>query len=171
MDFEQLIIILYRNEESGIRYPGGFALINNKKEEGYKILFEKINNILTIEISENWDFNNYIIDFENSLINATSSVFSGIRQIGGSHHYYRNIRELSIKMQIKPNENLNDKQFLKEIYNLAFKFNKENNSFEQLRNNYNKLGKKYNEYLDYFENQSKKYYDNGMLNYLYLSKE
>ena len=170
-DFEQLIIILYRDEESGIRYPGLFALINNKKEEGYKILFEKIYNILTIERTENWNFNSYTIDFETALINATSLVFSGKRQIGCFYHYCRNIREHSIKMQIKPNEDLNDKQFLKEIYSLPFKFNKENNSFARIRNKYDKIGKKYNEFLDYFENQWKKFYDNGMLNYIYLSKE
>ena len=68
--------------------------------------------------------------------------FSGKRQIGCFYHYYRNIKDHSINMQIKQKEDFNDKQFLKEIYVLPFKFNKENNSFTQLRNNFNKLGKK-----------------------------
>ena len=58
-----------------------FSLINNKKEKGYKILFEKINNILTIERKENQDFNSYSIEFENALINTTSKIFSGKKQI------------------------------------------------------------------------------------------
>ena len=37
--FIQLIVILYRDDNSGVRYPGLFALINNKKFEGYKYLF------------------------------------------------------------------------------------------------------------------------------------
>ena len=44
--FIQLIVILYRDENTGIRYPGLYALINNKKLEGYKILFNIIQNIL-----------------------------------------------------------------------------------------------------------------------------
>ena len=33
--FNQLIVILYRDDNSGVRYPGLFALINNKKYEGF----------------------------------------------------------------------------------------------------------------------------------------
>ena len=39
--FSQLIVILYIDDKSGKRYPGLYALINNKKEEGYKYLFKK----------------------------------------------------------------------------------------------------------------------------------
>ena len=170
-EFDQLIIILYRDEESGVRYPGLYALINNKKEEGYKILFEKINYILTIENTENWDFRSYTIDFEKAIINATSSIFKDKRQIGCFYHYCRNIREHSNKMQIKPKEDSIAKKFLKDIYSLPFTYNKKKNAFNDLRLNYEKLGKNYVEFLDYFENQWKRYYENGMLNYIYLSKE
>ena len=37
--FNQLIVILYRDEISGVRYPCLFALINNQKNESYKFLF------------------------------------------------------------------------------------------------------------------------------------
>ena len=40
-DFSQLIVILYRDIDNWKNYPGLFALINNKKKEGYKLLFEK----------------------------------------------------------------------------------------------------------------------------------
>ena len=35
--------------KSDKRYPGLYALINNKKEEGYKVLFNKIKFILSLE--------------------------------------------------------------------------------------------------------------------------
>ena len=38
-DFKQLIVILYVDENLNKKFPGLFALINNKKEEGYYILF------------------------------------------------------------------------------------------------------------------------------------
>ena len=84
----------------------------------------------------------YTINFENALINVTSSIFSGKRQIGRFYHYCRNIRKNSVKRQIKPKEDLDDKEFLNEIYSPHFRFNKENNL---LRNKYNKLGEKNNE--------------------------
>ena len=46
------MIILYYDNNSKKRYPGLFALINNKFENGYKELFKSILNILTIENSQ-----------------------------------------------------------------------------------------------------------------------
>ena len=87
--FVQLIVILYRDESSGIRYPGLYALINNKKEAGYIYLFEKIKHILTLENTSKLELLSYTIDFEKALINATEKIFPDIRQIGCFYHYYR----------------------------------------------------------------------------------
>ena len=46
--FKQLIIILYYEKKSCKRYPGLFALINNKSQNGYIKLFQSIKNIITI---------------------------------------------------------------------------------------------------------------------------
>ena len=80
--FSQLIVILYIDDKSGKRYPGLFALINNKKEEGYKYLFSKIKYILTLENSSPLNLQTDYIDFEKALINATKDIFSKSRQIG-----------------------------------------------------------------------------------------
>ena len=85
--FSQLIVILYRDENSGKRYPGLFALINNKKEEGYKYLFSKIKYLLTLENEDELNLHTYTIDFEKALINASKEIFSKIRQIGCYYHY------------------------------------------------------------------------------------
>ena len=42
-DFSQLIVILYKDDKLNIRFPGLFALINNKKYEGYIYMFKKNN--------------------------------------------------------------------------------------------------------------------------------
>ena len=86
-DFSQLIVILYRDEETGKRYPGLFALINNKKQEGYAFLFSRIKFILTIENTEDLAFESYTIDFEKALINASSQSFNNKRKIGCYYHY------------------------------------------------------------------------------------
>ena len=73
--FVQLIVILYRDESSGKRYPGLFALINNKKEAGYIYLLEKIKLILTLENSSILELLSYTIDFEKALINITEKIY------------------------------------------------------------------------------------------------
>ena len=47
--FKQLIVILYYEQNLERRFPGVFALINNKTENEYKNLFKSINEIITIE--------------------------------------------------------------------------------------------------------------------------
>ena len=47
-----------------------FALINNKKENGYLHLFQRIKDILTIENSTELKLSSYTVDFEKRLINA-----------------------------------------------------------------------------------------------------
>ena len=47
--FKQLLVILYKDNNKNKRFPGAFALINNKKEAGYLELFRSIYNIITLE--------------------------------------------------------------------------------------------------------------------------
>ena len=98
--FIQLIVILYRDDNSGVRYPGLFALINNKKFEGYKYLFEKINFLITLENTIKSNFQSYTIDFERALINATNIIFENKRQVGCFYHYCRNIRWKSFGIRV-----------------------------------------------------------------------
>ena len=69
-DFRQLIVILYYDENVKKRFPGLYALINNKKEEGYYFLFKKIYDILTLEGTKELRLRTYTTDFELGLINA-----------------------------------------------------------------------------------------------------
>ena len=62
----QIIVILYRDENSSVRYPGLFALINNKKYEVYIYLFENIKFLISLENTIDLKFNSYIIDFEKA---------------------------------------------------------------------------------------------------------
>ena len=98
--FSQLIVILYRDENSGKRCPGLFALINNKKEEGYKYLFSKIKYLLTLENEDELNLQTYTIDFEKALINASKEIFGKIRQIGCYYHYCRNVRAKAVEYKL-----------------------------------------------------------------------
>ena len=65
-----MLVILYYDNEKNKRFPGLFALINNKQEEGYLYLFNKIKNILTIEGTKELSLKSYTTDFELGLINS-----------------------------------------------------------------------------------------------------
>ena len=132
--FKQLIVILYRDENSGVRYPGLFALINNSKYEGYKYLFEKIKFLLTLESSRNLNLVSYSIDFEKALIKATTKVFNNIRQVGCFYHYCRNLREKAIDLGFRiTGKNKEDTEFLNEFYKMPFIFYKNKNILEELK--------------------------------------
>ena len=81
-DFKQMIVILYFDNEKRKRFPGLFALMNNKKEEGYFYLFTRIKNILTIESSKELSLKSYSVDFEIGLINSLKRVFPNVKIIG-----------------------------------------------------------------------------------------
>ena len=170
--FNQLIVILYRDENSGVRYPGLFALINNKKYEGYIYLFEKINFLITVENTIELNLVSYSIDFEKALINATNKVFKNKRQVGCFYHYCRNIRERAVEMGLFKKINKDEaNNFLNEFYKMPFLFYQNNKILDDIKLNYSKKNSLYEDYLIYFENQWLQYFHNGMLNYQFLSKE
>ena len=92
-EFSQLIVILYRDDILEKRFPGLYALINNKKYEGYKFMFEKIKNIISLEGSVELKLESYTLDFEIALQKTFLEIFPKIRCIGCFYHYCRNLRE------------------------------------------------------------------------------
>ena len=95
-----------------------------------------------------------------------------IRQIGCYYHYCRNLREKAIELELFKVQNLEEsKQLLKEYYKLPFEFYKNQNIFNNIKNTYISKGVKYENFIEYFENQWIPYFINGMLNYHYLNKE
>ena len=93
--FKQLIVLLYYEGKSNKRYPGLFALINNKKVAGYKYLFMTIKRIITLENTKNLKLEHITTDFEKGLINAIISVFPNIKVIGCFYHFVHAINPLT----------------------------------------------------------------------------
>ena len=136
-DFKQLIVILYYDEIINKRMAGMFALINNKKENGYLHLFKRINDILTIENSTELKLSSYTVDFEKGLINALNIIYPDIKCIGCYFHYTRALKKkrqelgFSSKNKYKIIEPL-----LKDLYRLPFIFYKDNNIIITICENY-----------------------------------
>ena len=160
--FRQLIIILYYDKSSKKRYPGLYALINNKTFEGYLELFKKILSIITIENSKSLKLKSYTTDFEQALINCLSILIPNVRSIGCYYHYYVNIYKNAKKYK------LNNDNILNDLYLLPYKLINDIEIFEKFKSKYN--NKKYIEFMDYINSQWGKYFRNGMLNYSNTTK-
>ena len=103
-EFKQLLVILYHDREKNKRFPGLFALTNNKHEEGYYYLFNRIKIILTIEGTVNLSLKSYTIDFESGLINSLSKIFPNIKKVGCYFHYTRALRNKANKLKLLNSE-------------------------------------------------------------------
>ena len=80
---------MYKDENKNIRFPGAFALINNKNEAGYLELFRSIYNIITLEKTKDLHLKSYTTDFEIGLINALKIIFPNVTSVGCFYHYTR----------------------------------------------------------------------------------
>lgn len=166
--FKQLIIILYYDKNSKKRYPGLFALINNKTIEGYLELFNKIKSIITIENTKELKLESYSIDFEKALITSLGLIFKGIRQIGCYFHYCKNIRKSALKYKIITTNKSKNNEFLNQIYSMPFKYKGNKSNIDTILNQFRNEG--YNKFIDYFINQWIPFFLNNMLNYSNLNK-
>ena len=175
--FKQLIVILYYDNKSSRRFPGLFALINNKTENGYIELFKSVKNIITLENTKILNLKSISTDFELGLISALETVFPGIRKVGCFYHFVRAIKEKfkNLGMLDKKNNNIGDDNnnshlnILNDIFTLPFSFN--NNDYTNVDSLCNKYGKEYPDFINYFKRQWVSFFINGLLNYSYLKKD
>ena len=61
-------------------------MINNKYEQGYYNLFQKIKKIVSIDHTKTLNLRSYTCDFEKALIKALNKTFENIRRVGCFYH-------------------------------------------------------------------------------------
>ena len=123
-----MIVILYYDNEKQKRFPGLYALINNKQEEGYYYLFNRIKNILTIESTKDLLLKSYTVDFELGLINSLKRIFPDIKIIGCFFHYTRALKSKANELKLLRGDIKNiTNDFLKLLYKAPFIFRKDTN--------------------------------------------
>ena len=62
-----------------------FALLPNKRKESYNLVFSKIKSWIDV-VSQNWQFEAYLSDFEKGAFLAAVEVFPGIASEGCFFH-------------------------------------------------------------------------------------
>ena len=95
---------MYHDKEKNKRFPGLFAITNNKHEEGYYYKFNKIKHILIIEGTVNLSLKSYTINFEIGLINILYKIFPNIKKVGFYFHYKRALRNKVNKLKVLNSE-------------------------------------------------------------------
>ena len=93
-----MLVIMYRDDDSGIRYSGLFGLINNKKKEGYINLFKKIKDIITLGNAKELSFLTYSVDYEIGLLETCQNLFEKQRGVGCYYHYCKNLYNKAKKL-------------------------------------------------------------------------
>ena len=150
---------------------GLFALINNKKENDYLYLFQRIKDILTIKNTIKLEIESYNVDLEKGLINALNIIFPEIKSIGCYFHYTRVFRKKSIELRFGSKDKSKIiEPLLKELYRLPFIFYKDNNKINTICQHYTSQNNDFTEFINYFKNEWFQYYENGLLDYSEIKK-
>ena len=172
-NFKQLIVILYREDFSGKRYPGLYCLINNKKRPGYINIFKKILSLITLEYTKDLHLITYSIDFEKALIDSLKELLPDKRCVGCYYHYCRNLYNKAKQMGILKEEIFREtEKLLNCLYQLPYKYNDMNKlEFENEITKFDRKDNLFLDYINYFKMTWIPFFLNGMLNYAYLTKE
>ena len=145
-------------------------MINNKTQEGYYLLFNKIKSIISIENTKKLNLQTYTIDFEIALINDLNLVFKQCRGVGWCYyHYCRNIYKEAYKLKLLDDNDNQDLSLLNDILSIPFQLENDKHFYDKLILKYSKI-ERYIEFISYLNLQWKKFYLNGILNYKFLTK-
>ena len=72
-------------QKNGYTVPCVFSLLPNKRKESYNLVFSKIKAWIDV-VSQNWQFESYLSDFEKGAFLAAVEVFPGIASEGCFFH-------------------------------------------------------------------------------------
>ena len=177
--FKQMLVIMYRDDYTGIRYPGLFGLINNKKKEGYLNLFKKIKDIITLENTKELSLLTYSVDYEIGLLETCQNLFEKKRGVGCYYHYCKNLYNKAKKLGLMKTEFHDETKIMLEyFYKIPFIIQKIkiNEYLDKIYKKYKdikylKLNENYETFMDYYKSEWEKYIFNGFLNYEFLKKE
>ena len=136
----------------------------------------KLKYIITIENSESLKWESICLDFEYGLIRAITIVFKNIRVVGCMFHYIKNIRLQAVKhglYSIEKSENI--ESMIKELGAAPFLFYNNSHIIEDIFDKYEHIFSNnniilFNKYKNYFISTWLSYFNDGILNYIFINK-
>ena len=108
-------------QKNGYTVPCVFSLLPNKRKESYNLVFSKIKAWIDV-VSQNWQFESYLSDFEKGAFLAAVEVFPGIASEGCFFHLSKrlnyHVKSLSLMQKYKDDTNFRIR--VKQLAALAF---------------------------------------------------
>ena len=85
-DFNQLLIIIFKDIITSEYYPGFYILMLNKTEILYDLVFKAVIRLIMYQNIFKLEFQTITTDTENALINAVTNNFSEVHHLGCWFH-------------------------------------------------------------------------------------
>ena len=92
-DFEQLLILMYKDYITSEKIVGMYILMNRRSENIYDEVFISINRILTQNYKINLEMEFVVTDNEIALINGINKIFVKCKRIACYYHYKKDLLE------------------------------------------------------------------------------
>ena len=90
-EFQQLMILMYKDILTSLNIPALYILINGKYEIFYNHILESVINLITQNREYELTVETIVTDSEKALINAVKKYFPNVRRIACFFHYKQNI--------------------------------------------------------------------------------
>ena len=85
-EYKQLLIVMYKDIITEIKIPGIYALLNNKTEELYNLVFDSIINVISENHKYELDIKSIITDSETALFKTVEKYFPNSQRISCYFH-------------------------------------------------------------------------------------
>ena len=90
-EFEELLIFMYKGVITELKIPGIYALLNNKSEKIYELVFNDVLKILTWNSLRELNVKTVVTYSEKALINNVNRFFPNSQRVACYYHYKSDI--------------------------------------------------------------------------------
>ena len=176
-DYEEFIIIIFKDTVVHEYFPCFYILVNNKSEVMYDLVFKSIKRILTQNYIYNLEVKTITTDTELALVNAVNNNFPNAQRIGCWFHLkqdlIRNARIFGLMNKKNKDADINlTYEIIKQLAILPLEYS---GSIDYIKEKVNILmlqyPKYYNLLFNYFLENKIKYFKDGSYNYNKFPKD
>ena len=163
-EFNQMLIIMYKDIITDLKRPGIYILINGKYKAYYDIVFDSIMKILTNNGKYELKINSIVTYSEKALMDMIVKYFPSSQRIARYFHYIQDlIRNLKTYGLYK---NSDTNLFIKELGRLPFSYNGDMKKLTKILENIIKNYPLYENFINnYFYTNKIEFFKDNSLNY------
>ena len=166
-EFKELLIFMYKDIITELKIPGIYALLNNKSEKIYELVFKDVLKILTWNSLRELNVKTVVTDSEKALINNVNRFFPNAQRVACYYHYksdiLRNIKSYGL---YKNNMKIESNKLLRILSNIPFIYKGNIDIVNKILEHIKVKFVQYNNFIDnYFIPNKIQYFIDNSLNY------